>query len=105
MYKVPIYLFAQPVELTTPSDMQNYKLPSETDHKKKSSGNTKPLNLKIRINPGDYSIAVDANTGFTIHELKESIVVAAAESVSNSYSCHCYAQNLMFLFRKKEFPP
>lgn len=73
-YKVPVYCYANPVELT------NEPLPTSSSSNGSSSGlpseqvRGAPVKLRVRINPGDINVIIDANTGHTVSDLKHLVV-------------------------------
>jgi len=100
-YKVPLYCVANPTELTTGSNENSISsstgvLPTLTVSapvipanesvyrakaiaiSSKSSLNS-PINVRIRINPGDHNLLVKADTTNSIGELKSLITSEALE--------------------------
>lgn len=94
-YKVPSYCF------TTPSNVTTSKLTIEKlDNVSKKTIIGKPLPLKIRVNPGDHNLQIEADTSNSIAELKRLIYEAsirANEIDSGVKICPENRQRLIFL--------
>lgn len=71
VYKTPIYCFATPVNMISAISSNSIKKEITNSNKNMESHT---INLKIRINPGDFNINVTANTSNSILELKQLIV-------------------------------
>jgi hypothetical protein len=71
-YKVPTFCF------TTPDNVSSQK--SSVDKLENISKKTivgKPLPLKVRVNPGDHNLQLEADTSNSIAELKRLIFEAS----------------------------
>jgi hypothetical protein len=78
VYKTPIYCFATPVNMiSTISSNSTKKESTNSNHNIECH----TINLKIRINPGDFNINVYANTSNSILELKQLIVKLSKQQV------------------------
>ena len=71
VYKTPIYCFATPVNMISTISSNSIKKDLTNSNQNMESHT---INLKIRINPGDFNINVTANTLNNILELKQLIV-------------------------------
>lgn len=80
MYKVPIYCLANPQELRPSSGAGKKKRDKENSPRKESKPKEvgASIKLRIRINPGDYNLMVNATTTDSISELKQLIVKQAS---------------------------
>lgn len=87
-YKIPTYCF------TTPENVSSSKTVLEKlENVSKKTIVGKPLPLKIRVNPGDHNLQIDAETSNSIAELKR-LVFEASVRVSHSphfLRCSSYA--------------
>ena len=79
VYKTPIYCFATPVNMIT--TISTYPLKKELSNQTQNM-ESHTINLKIRINPGDFNINITANTANSILELKQLIVKLSKHQVN-----------------------
>ena len=78
VYKTPIYCFATPVNMIT--TISTYPLKKELSNLTQNM-ESHTINLKIRINPGDFNINITANSANSILELKQLIVELSKHQV------------------------
>eukprot|EP01039_Chlorochromonas_danica_P000428 gene428-462_t len=73
-YKIPIYCYCDPVELSNePARVTETEKSGSNSSLKAQSVQGLPIKLRVRINPGDINVTVEANTGHTVSELKHII--------------------------------
>jgi hypothetical protein len=70
-YKVPTYCF------TTPDNISSSRPALDKLENSKKTIIGKPLPLKIRVNPGDHNLQIDADTSNSIAELKRLVFEAS----------------------------
>jgi hypothetical protein len=70
-YKVPTYCF------TTPENISSKPALDKLENVSKKTIVGKPLPLKIRVNPGDHNLQIDAETSNSIAELKRLVFEAS----------------------------
>jgi len=95
-YKVPTYCYANPVEMVN-AMVQLDVVKKPTPSKPIIS---KPLHLKIRINPGDYNLQIDASTADSVLQLKKNILEQTVKETSTIPACEENRQRVMFLGRE-----
>eukprot|EP01038_Epipyxis_sp_PR26KG_P015924 gene15924-21604_t len=112
-YKVPNYCIANPIELAGVGPaLTDNNLPTATtvnDPKKLTKGNSStkakvveavPIQVKIRINPGDYNLLVQAETTYSILDLKHSIVEQSLQSTAQLPALAEERQRIIFMGRE-----
>lgn len=101
-YKVPIYCYANPIEL---SEEELKPKPAAGSNKAGKFIEEKPLNVKIRINPGDINMLVEASTITTVQGLKALVckksIERTAENPEQSFPvCEESRQRVMLMGRE-----
>lgn len=84
MYKVPVFLYANPIELVEGNTPVSISPPVGADQDNNSGKVTEThsgsaVKLKVRINPGDVNMLVTVYSNDTIAQLKRAIQKQAAE--------------------------
>lgn len=77
-YKVPIFCYSKPIELSNANTLPEANLVS-TNPKPNTIITAAPLHLRVRVNPGDYNLQVDASTADSILALKRTILEQSQE--------------------------
>ena len=111
-YRVPLFCILNPTNLIT----QSTSIINENDNKN-GNGNVNenennlstviveshPINLKIRINPGDFNLNIAASTANSIKELKHFILEQSAQQVpKKSYKIILYVIVFYYLIIKNK---
>lgn len=81
-YKIPTYCFSTPANVTTAKPNVD-----KLDNASKKTIVGKPLPLKVRVNPGDHNLQIDADTSNSIAELKRLIFDASVRVSSAFLRC------------------
>lgn len=101
-YKVPLYCIANPIELVQPINANT----ASADHSNKNISptgsnrtgiivdSTPPITIRIRINPGDINMKVQASPNCTVNDLKSII------SSNSEQPCEEDRQRIIFLGRE-----
>ena len=109
-YRVPLFCILNPTNLIT----QSTSIINENDNK---NGNVNvnenenslstviveshPINLKIRINPGDFNLNIAASTANSVKELKHFILEQSAQQVlKKSYKIILYVIVFCLIIKK-----
>lgn len=97
-YKVPIFCYSKPIELSNANTLPEANLVS-TNPKPNTIITAAPLHLRVRVNPGDYNLQVDASTADSILALKRTILEQSQEkqAVVGIPICEENRQRIMFL--------
>lgn len=112
-YNVPAFLFSDPIELLESSSGEGHNTdesnilnegssnfdtinsPFEEGLKKIRSGN--PINVKVRINPGDYSISLECYSNDSILNLKRVIFEHTFQTNGTIPVCEDVRQRVMYM--------
>lgn len=109
-YKVPLYCIANPLDLATSQD----NVPTATSVTAVESSpsdngrittapkivNAVPLQLRVRINPGDINLMVNADSACNIAGLKKSIVQQSLQSAEPIPEMEEDRQRIIFMGRE-----
>jgi len=71
-YKVPQYCYSHPIELRVADPSSGSKAPSSSSGAP-AEHNSNPINLKVRLNPGDKNYVIKIMSGELVSDLKRSI--------------------------------
>mmetsp|Transcript_95 Transcript_95/g.139 ORF Transcript_95/g.139 Transcript_95/m.139 type:complete len:247 (+) Transcript_95:163-903(+) len=97
-YKVPIYCIANPVELVQSNASAELAYKNISPNGSTKMGiivdNTPPITIRIRINPGDLNMKVQASPNCTINDLKSII------SNNSEQPCEEDRQRIIFMGRE-----
>lgn len=98
-YKVPIFCYSNPIELTSTTNNLPEASLVQTNPKQSTVVTAAPLHLRIRVNPGDYNLRVDASTADSILALKRTILEQSQEKQADVGIpiCEENRQRIMFL--------
>ena len=108
-YRVPTFCYANPVNAVDPSaaatlpnaTLVSDKATTRTQHVQ----NAQPLNVRIRINPGDHNLNIVATTADSIQDLKhfileQAMLKAEKEPTKAIPVCEETRQRIMFMGRE-----
>lgn len=74
-YKVPVFLFSNPIEIVG-NPLGDAAKKAETEKRVTAAiaaGSGAPINVRVRINPGDHNLTIAAKTSDTILEFKKRV--------------------------------
>ena len=82
-YKTPLFCFTNPENILDPKNPVRVSSPANISKShSQSTFCVQPLNLKIRINPGDVNLKILLSTADTILDLKHAILEQSSHKVS-----------------------
>lgn len=97
-YKVPTFCFITPQNIVTTKPNID-----KLDNVSKKTIIGKPLPLKVRVNPGDHNLQIDADTSNSISELKRLIYEASVRAnETDKYVKVCPENRQRLIFLGKE---